>query len=361
MTIEPHEYPMIDGRECYAKFFKIEGATHQPTIWMMEGENLKIVIRNKDKQNHSFAITGVEIKNKTVMEFGHEATYEFAAPPPGSYLYYDPVEEPVNRILGLHGALIVVPAFDTKTPNGSPIPYRAPQNTQLHSLFDALGDPDYKDFYPSEKWNPNPPKWDYRPRDLVWVTSELDSTLAQRIHDGEEVSGTVWRSSFTPDYFMINGVSGFETAGHDLLPDEKYAYAQLIEPKGYEGQPTMIRCLNAGLATHSLHIHGNDVFQLTDTDKNTDAVIVNNNIYALDVWGMPPLARKDILLPFVRPLDAPVWPPREEPFPMRYVMHCHCEMSNTAGGGNYPQGMVSHWEMVGTHDQYLERKKEGHL
>ena len=30
----------------------------------------------------------------------------------------------------------------------------------------------------------------------------------------------------------------------------------------------------------------------------------------------------------------------------RYVMHCHFELSQTAGGGNYPQGAVTHWEMT---------------
>jgi hypothetical protein len=38
---------------------------------------------------------------------------------------------------------------------------------------------------------------------------------------------------------------------------------------------------------------------------------------------------------------------KEEPWPLRYVMHCHCEMSQTAGGGNYPMGAVTHWEMTG--------------
>jgi hypothetical protein len=31
-------------------------------------------------------------------------------------------------------------------------------------------------------------------------------------------------------------------------------------------------------------------------------------------------------------------------------------MSNTAGGGNYPQGMVTHWEMLGTYKDYLKSK-----
>jgi hypothetical protein len=29
------------------------------------------------------------------------------------------------------------------------------------------------------------------------------------------------------------------------------------------------------------------------------------------------------------------------------VMHCHCEMSQTAAGGNYPQGLVTHWQIEG--------------
>jgi hypothetical protein len=28
-------------------------------------------------------------------------------------------------------------------------------------------------------------------------------------------------------------------------------------------------------------------------------------------------------------------------------MHCHTEMSQTAAGGNYPMGLVTHWEMTG--------------
>ena len=41
---------------------------------------------------------------------------------------------------------------------------------------------------------------------------------------------------------------------------------------------------------------------------------------------------------------------------MPYVMHCHCEMADTAGGGNSPQGMVTHWEIIGTYDEYKIKK-----
>ena len=31
----------------------------------------------------------------------------------------------------------------------------------------------------------------------------------------------------------------------------------------------------------------------------------------------------------------------------RYPMHCHAEMSQTAGGGQYPSGMYTEWELSG--------------
>jgi len=351
MTITPYDYPMIDGNMVYVNFFGIAGSRLHPVIWVMEGDSLEIRITNYDDRPHAFAVTGLSLPSAPINPT-ETATYRFTVPAPGSYLYYDPYNFPVNRILGLNGALIVLPRAGTTTPAGSPIPYNRDQQThEVQALFDALGHGEF----PGNKWVPYPPADENHPRDLVWVTSEIDAALCKRVADGDYVDGSVWKSSFTPNYFMINGASGFETAGHDDLPDDKFADAGLIEPEGYEGQPTLIRCLNAGLCTHSLHIHGNDVFELTRTDA-ANAMFVRDNIFALDVWGMPPMARKDILLPFQRPLDAPVWPPKQEPFPMRYVMHCHCEMANTAGGGNYPQGMVTHWEMVGTYEQYKIKK-----
>ncbi|MCY7280670.1 MAG: multicopper oxidase domain-containing protein [Sphingomonas bacterium] len=364
MTITPYNCPMIDGKEVYTIFFEIAGETIKtigrrglhPVIWAIEGETLEIRITNLDDRRHAFAITGLSLDDTPINPNG-TGTYTFTVPPPGSYLYYDPYNFPVNRILGLNGALIVLPRVGTTTPRGlSPIPYNLEQqktSPAVVALFDALG----HGVFPGNKWEPYPPACEKHPRDMVWVTSEMDSALARRIADKDYVDGSVWKSSFVPDYFMINGASGFETAGHEELSDDKYAHAGLIEPEGYVGQPTMIRCLNAGLATHSLHIHGNDVYQLTTTNT-AHAVVVHDNIFALDTWAMPPMARTDMLLPFVRPLDAPVWPPKQEPFPLRYVMHCHCEMSNTAGGGNYPQGMVTHWEMLGTYADYLKFKAE---
>ncbi|HWI41550.1 MAG TPA: hypothetical protein VNX25_08685, partial [Verrucomicrobiae bacterium] len=36
--------------------------------------------------------------------------------------------------------------------------------------------------------------------------------------------------------------------------------------------------------------------------------------------------------------------------PLIYPMHCHMEQSQTARGGNYPQGAVTHFEFLGDID-----------
>jgi hypothetical protein len=119
-------------------------------------------------------------------------------------------------------------------------------------------------------------------------------------------------------------------------------------PSGRQGQPCLIRTMNAGLATHAVHIHGNHCMECTESDDLGNNVC-ETHVYERDVWQLKPLGRIDMILPFERPPDIPIgkWPPRDEPFPLRYVMHCHTEMSQTAGGGNYPQGAVTHWEMTG--------------
>jgi hypothetical protein len=107
--------------------------------------------------------------------------------------------------------------------------------------------------------------------------------------------------------------------------------------------------MNAGLATHSPHIHGNHIYELSTINPSTAAVVVNASVQQRDTWTMPSEYRKDVLLPFIRPGDVPdaAWPPKDEPFPLRYPMHCHNELSQTAAGGNYPQGLVTDWELTG--------------
>lgn len=341
LTIEPVDNEMIDGTFVFMLAYFLNGERARPVIRAREGATLTISIRNNDIRPHAFAITGIPSASIAPMAPGALAAVTFVAPVGGSYIYYDPSNAPVNRLVGLHGAFIVLPRLGT-TPNGSPTPYsRSRQTRAIQSVFDVMGQPPA---YPGNKWNPTDPT-----RDKVWILSQTDPSLNARVERGEEIDGTTVRSTFQPRYFHVNWLSGFDTADHNGTAPSARAAARLIGISGRQGQPTLIRTLNAGLALHSLHIHGNHVFALTDVET-TEAqnIIFETNVFERDTWRLQPLDRRDVLLPLDKPRDIPraKWPPKEEPFPLRYVIHCHTEMSQTAAGGSYPMGLVTHWEMT---------------
>ncbi|WP_052381005.1 multicopper oxidase domain-containing protein [Sphingomonas sp. FUKUSWIS1] len=338
LVIEPVEKEMIDGKIVYMVFYFHENGQPQPVLRYREGEPVSISVTNNDLVPHGFAITGMP--QATVPEIPPGQTRQvpdFVAPVGGSYLYHDPYEPPLNRILGLHGAFIVDPALGT-TVAGSATPFsRAMHTPQIAAVFDAFG---RHPRFPGERWKAGDPA-----RDKLWLFSQTDSAINARVASGYRISGQALIDAFLPDYFHINGLSGFDTAVHDTTASVDRAAAQAIEPVGKQGQPTLLRVMNAGLCTHSAHIHGNHLFECTEADAS-GVPYCETNVYERDVWIMRPMDRKDMILPFERPPDVPVWPPREEPFPLKYVMHCHTEMSQTAGGGNYPQGLVTHWTMT---------------
>lgn len=337
LTIEPVDYEMIDGTMVYMVFF-FEGEDNaHPTLRALEGEIIEFKVTNTDSVPHGFAITGIPAATIASIPPGQTRTVTFTAPYGGSYIYLDPLDAPINRLVGLYGAFVVNPRIGN-TPDGSPTPFSREQQTdEVQLLFDALGrTPRFR----GNQWDPH----DHE-RDKIWLLSQVDPSLNAKVMRRETINPDLVRSTFLPRYFHINFVSGFDAADHEELSPAKRAAARLIEPEGREGQPTILRCMNVGLATHSLHIHGNSVLGTSNTDADGKA-FCESNILTLDAWMMPPLVRRDMLLPFERPKDAAVWPPKQEPFPMRFVMHCHTEMSNTAGGGNYPQGLVTHWEMT---------------
>jgi len=340
LTVDRADKEMIDGIPIFGIFFMEDGKNPPPVLRAREGETIEIRITNRDNRPHGFAITGVpQASIASIPPNGGVVTKRFVAPVGGSYLFHDPINAPVNRLLGLYGGFIVAPKLGT-TLAGSPTPFsRNSQTNEVRALFDALG---AHTRFPGNQWDPNDAA-----RDKVWMFSQIDPLLCQRIDRGEYVDGASVAASFLPRYFVINGLSGFDTADHDEIDDPKHEAARAIMIRGREGQPTLIRSMNAGIVTHSPHIHGNGIFDLTR--QVGDTVACSSNIYEVDTWTMAPLARKDVLLPFNKPVDIPdaAWPPEQEPFPLRYVMHCHTEMSTTAGGGNYPQGLTTHWEMTG--------------
>ncbi len=286
------------------------------TIFAEENQTIDIQLTNAMDEVHAFAIPGV-VDSGDILP-GQSIRLTFPAPQAGTYMYMDPLNEPVNRVMGLNGAMVVLPV-NARTPYSNP-------TRQVLRLFDALGTRgNVADIFPGDPWLPD--------RTRIWLINSIDPEKNQMVQDlppGEVIDSRLFTKNYLPRYFSLSGKSGYFSS-HDPK----------IFPHGNIGQPLLLRVLNAGLATHSPHIHGNHVYQLSKNGNITDNPIL------LDTWSMEPGTVKDLLLPFIQPPDAYPWPPSNiREFPMPFAMHCHNEPSQTAAGGNYPQGLITDWEIT---------------
>lgn len=352
---------MIDGTRVNMLGF---GRVPGPVLRVREGSQVRITVTNRRPEPHRFEITNIPEARLDVAP-GGSSTASFTAPAAGTYIYHDGLQGPLYRILGLHGVLVVEPLQGT-TPAGSRTPYSLDrltdeQRRSITTLFDAFGTTER---FPGGKWVPAPSNAQFSDQEKIWVLNAIDPRFNALVVPGQPVrldpklTGNVI-DNFVPRYFTINNRSGFDL--HD---------AEDVVPKNYIGEPTLMRLVNAGLAHHYNHFHGNDLMKLAGLEvdmasPNFGRVVVQDNILELDTHALWPLDRVDLLLPYERPHDIPFRIPvsnpdpaadqfarmvagkAQEPFPLRYVAHDHVEMSNTAAGGNYPQGMVAHWEILG--------------
>ncbi len=255
-----------------------------PTILCQEGDTIDVTLNNTLGTKSSFKLGGTS-EYKTVRS-GSNTSISFPAPAPGSYIYYDDLNDGVNRVMGLHGALIVMPSGSTDT--------------------SFSGGPSFV-------------------RQYKWMLSNVDSVWGEAVRnngDNYVTNNALSVNTFKPRYFLINGQS-YEDTHTNLNTDIRGNY----------GEPGMVRIMNAGMATHSPHFHGNHV----------EIVSINRENYASnrkqkDIVSMFPMDCRDVIYPFKVPPDA--YPPLNNNSPKQtYPMHCHSEMSQTAGGGLYPHGM----------------------
>ena len=286
-------------------------------IFSVEGDSIEINITNKLTVKHSFYIpdvvdSGDILPNETV-------TVRFNAPAAGTYMYYDNLNAPMNRVMGLHGPLVVMPQIPF-TPYSNP-------NTSMHNLFSDLGTTAH---FPGNLWDPA--------RNWFWFLNSFDPIKNNAAAASPSMSASNFTNGYMSQYFTINGKSGFFSS-HD--PHTRLS--------GNVGQPCLVRCMNAGLITHSYHLHGNHAYQLTNSDFDRGTTVISENIRMLDAWPLAPLQGKDMLVPFIQPPDIPAskWPPVQEKFPLDFPMHCHTEPSQTAAGGNYPHGLLTHFIITG--------------
>jgi hypothetical protein len=154
-------------------------------------------------------------------------------------------------------------------------------------------------------------------------------------------------------YFTINDRSGVLAFSSAEAKEDTTPRGQMRE-RGEPGQ--LIRLVNVGLNVHGAHFHGNHVHIVAtgarvlntrgeDVPLDPDTPFIDHAMQR-DMVLMEPLDHKDAILPFE--------PPRDIATPERslvsgvtfdYPMHSHAEMSQTAAGGLYPNGMLTDWEL----------------
>ncbi|MFA6291610.1 MAG: multicopper oxidase domain-containing protein, partial [Victivallales bacterium] len=382
----------INTAQCHFWIYKVTADSIDipaecpgPTIVTTAGDLITLTIINDLDEHHSFFIPGMF--NSGSIAPGATITRSFTAKTCGAHLYYDNLNEPVNRVMGLHGALIVMPKV--KPAGHRFTPYDKPQ-ANVQKLFDDFGSSEH---FPglaweegdSTPWSLNPAVVNCPPfRQYVWLTHQASPNLfaevanlpAGQIYGAQAFMDAFLRDPFSPtranripQYFTINGQSGF--FAH---------FNPTITPMGRVGEPVVVHILNAGLWTHSMHLHANH-FYVTSVNGE-----VQEDPIWLDVFDVHPMDRVDYTIPFMRPPDlgtpraialpetpltalsgAPVYPPIEEfnvfmpPLgtkaqdidgndvelgqrmsPMCYPMHDHSEPSQTAQGGNYNMGLNDH-------------------
>ncbi|MBI3562553.1 MAG: multicopper oxidase domain-containing protein [Gammaproteobacteria bacterium] len=281
LTAMSGDVTQIDGTTAFMFGFSNTGVltVPGPTIICQAGDSILLTLSNTLNTPVVFAVPGTSIKLTTPANGSLQ--FAFAAPAPGSYLYCDDQNSGVNRVMGLHGSLVVMP-LGIK-----------------NQAFTA--GPKFK-------------------RQFKWLLGNVDPVWGNAVKaNGDNYVKSIVASSFLPRYFTINGNSFDKT--HEPNTDLYGLY----------GEPALVRLMNAGGMVHSPHFHGNHV-EICSINRTN----FSSNRLLKDVVSMYPLDCRDVIFPFIQPPDA--WPPITVE-PQNYPMHCHSEMSQTAGGGMYPHGL----------------------
>lgn len=280
---------MIDGTSAFVFAFSqnTTAGLPGPTIVCQAGDTVVVNLTNTLSTQLAFAVGRTSVRTTVAPGAGQQ--FSFAAPAPGTYLYYDDQNSGVNRCLGLAGTLVVMPA-----------------GVKNQSF---VGGPTFV-------------------RQYKWVFGSVDPNWGSLVQaNGDNYVTSIDPTTFKPRYFLVNGQSFDAT-------DEPNSHLE-----GLVNDTTLVRILNAGGMVHSPHFHGNHIQMVSVNGSNLTSGKFK------DIVPMFPTDVKDVIYPFASPVDA--WPPigsaqavsSLDQFPQSYPMHCHSEMSQTAGGGLYPHGL----------------------
>jgi hypothetical protein len=357
-----------------------------PTIYAVNGDTITMNITNDLDQPHSFFIPGIVDSGIIAPkgQAGSTISKTFTVTTSGAHLYYDNLNEPVNRSMGLHGALVVRPAVAAAGHNFTPYDNPPPH---IQNMYDMFG----TQFWPGLKWEQGDPNTNTPPfRQYVWLYHMASPNLQAEVGSlpaGQQMAPKVFmdkiardafsptRNNGLPQYFTVNGQSGFFSH-----------FDPAITPMGRVGEPVIIHCMNAGVQGISHHTHCNHFF-ITSINGTP-----NPNPIWVDIYGHRPMDRIDYTFPFMRPPDnanvrgigrpdqplqtaggTPCWPPQQEMqtfvppvgtkalafdgltkvemgqrlSPLCYPAHDHLESSQTAQGGNYNCGLITGFYIIG--------------
>lgn len=330
LTITEGEKTVFDGTPVWIRGFARTGAGTGPEIpgpflgnpgpgiverEIFEGDTVRVVLTNDTGRDHTFLIDrrgGEGVSDPVVHETipaGSTREISFTAPDAGTYIYRDADRN--NRILGMHGVMIVMP----RGVGGRNLPY-APGPGRLK--------------IPAEVR-----------RQYVWALHQLDPVLGELARSRPNDTHIDYPlRNVVPRYFLINGQTG-DTATHD---DARTVPVVPLQDAAASTVGVMLRVVNTGVARHQCHWHGNHVFVVQRNDRPEPAGLV----FERDVVRVEPLHRIAVLLPAHTGYDA--FPPINENHPkgdaQQYPMHCHAEMSQTGAGGSYPFGLLSDWHLA---------------
>jgi len=253
---------------------------------VQEGDTVNITIVNTLQTPHSFVIDGQV--DSGIIEGGTTKELSFTATGSGSFMYYDKLNAPYNRLCGLHGGMGVMPGTSTN------------------------------ELYPGSPTFVVQKFWIFNDIDPVW--------------NGMVQNRLTPNSPFIPRYFTLNGLGGRPPGApgsHDPNLDS------ITDPRsalhGHIGDRTLIRVMNAGMAQQAVHTHANHMEWLTSNGQ------IRPDIWKKDIIPLDAnRGQIDVIFPFETPPDA--WPLVSTGI---YPMHLHTEMTQTAGGGFYQFGSMT--------------------
>ncbi|MFP5213527.1 MAG: multicopper oxidase domain-containing protein, partial [Acidobacteriota bacterium] len=323
----------IDPAVCYFWAFKASTSTLDipvevpgPHVFAFEGDTINLTLSNMLPHPHRFSIPAANIFSCTLPPGARNVPFKFLVPRAGTYLYYDDLNEPVNRVMGLHGALVSMPRNAIpKAPGRARVPKVTPYSNpsrNVQRLFNDLGSAPWLRGLAWEEGDTRAASFAQSFRQYVWLLHEASPVLFAEVGNFRgEFPAELFKDRFLRDRFVPGGVDQPPAAmGHTpqyfTLDGQSGHFAHtnpFVSPYLRVGEPAVVRVLNAGLWDHSLHLHGNHFFllqvnhqfnQFPELDL-ADVPDAFDNVVWLDTYTARPLDVWDILVPLIRPPDNP--------------------------------------------------------